>query len=513
MPKPTAARSTIFAISTFLRRPEWMVFLPAITLGAFWLGGESVLAITAIALPLAFAFVGSFHRPQEQRLTRRIGASALSLHNHVVDRLDDILRETPFTGKLTACLVVQFDGADKLLDRHGRAAELSVLTRSAERICAVLRDGDTVGRLEGGGFAIALSPMRRLETESMVQLAARLQTAVAAPVEIDAARLYVSCSIGFCISDRAPDQTGQSLLEAAQVAADDARRNGPGALRAYAPTMARTRADHDAMRTTLEQALNAGQIRAHFQPQVSTSTGAITGFEALARWYHPTKGLLGPIAFLPQIEQAGLSERLGEVMLQHALAALVHWDRLQLDIPCVSINFSADELRNPRLVDKLKWELDRFDLNPNRLCIEVLENVVAATDNDIIVANIAALARMGCGIDLDDFGTGHASITSIRRFAIRRIKIDRSFVTRIDEDRAQQKMLSAILSMAERMGLATLAEGVETAAEHAILAQLGCDDVQGFGIARPMPMDETYGWIAQARASVPAVLRISQASR
>ncbi len=513
MPKPTATRITLFAIGTLLRRPEWMVFLPAITLAAFWLGGESVLAITAIGMPLAFAVAGSFHLRTEQKVQVGIGASALALHNHVVDRMDQILQETPYTGKLTACLVVQFDGADKLLDRHGRAAEMTVLTRSAERICAVLRDGDTVGRLEGGGFAIALSPVRRLDTESMVQLAARLQSAVAAPVEIDSARLYVSCSIGFCISDRAPDKTGQSLLEAAQVAADDARRCGPGALRAFAPTMARTRADHDAMRNTLEHALNAGEIRAHFQPQVSTNTGAITGFEALARWYHPTKGLVGPSGFLPQIEQAGLSERLGEVMLQNALAALVRWDRLQLDIPCVSVNFSAEELRNPRLVDKLKWELDRFDLNPNRLCVEVLENVVASTDNDVIVANIAALSRLGCGIDLDDFGTGHASITSIRRFAIRRIKIDRSFVTRIDEDRAQQKMLSAILSMAERMGLATLAEGVETAAEHAILAQLGCDDVQGFSIARPMPMDETLEWIARHRASVPAVLRISQAQR
>lgn len=513
MPKPRVIDRTLFAMGSFLRRPEWMVFLPAITLTAFWLGGESVLAITAIALPLAFALVGAFQMHQEQKSPRGIGTSALALHNHVVDHIDEILAETPFTGKLTACLVVQFDGADKLLDRHGRAAEMTVLTRSAQRICAVLRDGDTVGRLEGGGFAISLSAVRRLDTESMVQLAARLQSAIAAPIEVDAARLYVSCSIGFCISDRAPAQTGQSLLEAAQVAADEARRNGPGALRAYAPTMARTRADHDAMRQCLELALNTGQIRAHFQPQLSTSTGAITGFEALARWYHPRKGIIGPLGFLPQIEQAGLSDRLGEVMLQNALAALVRWDGLGLDIPCVSVNFSAEELRNPRLADKLKWELDRFDLSPNRLCIEVLENVVAATDNDIIVANIAALARMGCGIDLDDFGTGHASITSIRRFAIRRIKIDRSFVTRADEDRAQQKMLSAILSMAERMGLATLAEGVETPGEHAILAQLGCDDVQGFGIARPMPFDETIDWITHKRAEIPALPRISQTSR
>jgi EAL domain-containing protein (putative c-di-GMP-specific phosphodiesterase class I) len=233
----------------------------------------------------------------------------------------------------------------------------------------------------------------------------------------------------------------------------------------------------------------------------------------LARWYHPERGLIPPADFLPMIEDAGLSERLGEVMLFNALTALARWDRAGLDVPTVAVNFSAAELRNPKLAEKLKWELDRFGLEPKRLCVEVLEHVVAETDNDVIVSNISALARMGCGIDLDDFGTGHASITSIRRFAVRRIKIDRSFVTKVDEDRDQQKMVSAILSMAERLGLHTLAEGVETPGEHAMLAQLGCGDVQGFGIARPMPVDETMDWIERHRARPSAAPRISHRAR
>ncbi len=277
--------------------------------------------------------------------------------------------------------------------------------------------------------------------------------------------------------------------------------------------MARNRADRDALREELERALDEGEIRAHFQPQISTDTGAISGFEALARWYHPEKGLIAPGEFLPLLEDAGLTERLGEVMLYNALSALVRWDKLGLGIPTVAVNFSANELRNPRLADKLKWELDRFDLLPSRLCVEVLENVVAETDNDVIVSNIAALSNLGCGIDLDDFGTGHASITSIRRFDVRRIKIDRSFITKVDEDRDQQKMVAAILSMAERLGLATLAEGVETPQEHAMLAQLGCGDVQGFGIARPMPVDETMDWITRHRARQAQIPRIGQRAR
>lgn len=504
-----------FSAVHVMRRPEWMVFIPAISLGAFWLAGESGLLITSLGLPIALGLLGSIHFDQDGIASARktAGDDQLGLRNHVVERLDEILRDRPFHGKLTACLVLQFDGAEQLLARHGRAAQSKVLARSADRICAALRHDDTVARLEGGGFAIALAPARRLDLETVVQLAARLQAAIAAPVEIDAARLYVTCSVGFCLASRAPEATGTALLEAAQVAADEASRVGPGALRVYVPEMARTRAEQDALRSELEAAMDAGQIRAHFQPQVSTDTGAITGFEALTRWYHPTKGLLGPAIFLPMIKASGLLERLGEVMLQNALAALVRWDGLQLGIPSVSVNLSAEELRNPRLADKIKWELDRFDLNPNRLCVEILENVVATTDNDTVVANIAALAQLGCGIDLDDFGTGNASITSIRRFAIRRLKIDRSFVTRIDEDRGQQRMIAAILSMAERLDLAALAEGVETAAEHAMLCQLGCSDVQGFGIARPMPIEETVSWIAAQHRKIGKLPLISHEMR
>jgi diguanylate cyclase len=179
----------------------------------------------------------------------------------------------------------------------------------------------------------------------------------------------------------------------------------------------------------------------------------------------------------------------------------------------VSVNFSAAELRNPRLPDRLRWELDRFGLGPDRLTVEVLETVIAATDNDVIVANIAALSAMGCGIDLDDFGIGHASITTIRRFAVRRIKIDRSFVTRVDQDREQQRMVSAILSLADRLGLQTLAEGVETAGEHAMLSQLGCSHVQGFGIARPMPLDEVTDWMTRQAQTAGRVPRIGQRGR
>ena len=187
--------------------------------------------------------------------------------------------------------------------------------------------------------------------------------------------------------------------------------------------------------------------------------------------------------------------RLGEAMIQDALSSLRRWDQSGLSIPRVGVNFSKEELTDPQLVDRIEQRLYEFGLEANRLAVEVLETVVADHADDIVIRNLSGLAALGCSLDLDDFGTGHASITSIRRYSIERIKIDRSFVTRIDADDEQQKMVAAILTMADRLGLDTLAEGVETNEERLKLAELGCGHVQGFGIARPLPPEDVDNWI------------------
>lgn len=509
----TPAGAASRALRTF-RRPEWMVFLPAATLGAFWLGGEGWLMAVALGAPLLFALSGAFREGEGPGITPLPdGLTGLAVRPQLALHCDRILGEAAVTGRNTLCLVLLFDDAARFREINGRAALAEITQRSAERLCAALREGDLVARLDGGGFAVALAPGRRHDLEVAVQLAARLQAALAPPMSVNGMRVYVTCSVGFCLGARSPEPTGKALIGAAQIAAEAALRHGPGAIRAWQPEMAAQVADRDALREEMDLALNEGQFRAYFQPQVSTETGAVTGFEALARWHHPTRGVLPPADFLPLVEEMGLADRLGEVILFAALTALKRWDKAGHRVGSVAINFSKSELSDPRLAERLKWELDRFDLSPDRLTVEILETVVAVTDNDVIVRNVAALSRMGCGIDLDDFGTGHASITSIRRFAVRRIKIDRSFVTHLDEDPAQQKMVAAILSMAEQLDLQTLAEGVETQGEHSVLAQLGCGHVQGFGIARPMPVEETLDWIETHRASKGAVPKIGTKAR
>ena len=479
---------------------------PALLFAAVWLGPEGALVAALAALPFVIL------RRAPDRTTRggpptsatdfRDTVSGLPMRAAAVLALDQALAETARTGRTTACIAVCLDEPGQLIERYGQSAHDRILRSLAERMVVVLRQNDVVARLEGDRFAIALGALRRADLEMLIQLCARLQTAIQEPLSIDAMSIYLSASVGFCLPGRAPAQTGEAMLNAAEAALDDAWRNGPSAIRAFSPEVAQAAANRLVLQDRIEQALERGEIVAHFQPQLSTDTGEVTGFESLARWNHPDHGVLPPSEFLPIIMASGLSSRLGEVILFQCLNALRHWDRAGYAIPTVAANFCKEELRNPRLTEKLQWELDRFDLAAGRVTVEILETVVAETDNDTVVHNIAALAAMGCGIDLDDFGTGHASITSIRRFAVKRIKIDRSFVTRVDSDPAQQKMIAAILSMAERLGLETLAEGVETAGEHAMLAQLGCNHVQGYAIARPMPFDETIAWLERHRNKV-----------
>ncbi|NEX46931.1 putative bifunctional diguanylate cyclase/phosphodiesterase [Pseudotabrizicola algicola] len=475
---------------------DGLVLMPAFSVAAYWLGGEGGLLTLAVAVPLVFA-VFARGRVAAGSAPDNAGADGFATEPRFLAHLDRVLDGLAHDGRSTACFVLVFDDADVMAARHGRLACDQMVQRIAERLSLSLRPGDVVARLQGGGFAISLAPVRRLDLENAVQIAVRLQAAATAPLVLGDMTVHPSLSVGFCLSVRAPALHAAPLLGAARTAAEEAAWNGPGAIRAYQPEMTGRRADRAALRAGLETALDEGQIRPWFQPQLSTDTGEISGFEALARWHHPDRGIIAPAEFLPLIHEAGLSERLGEVILYGALSAMTRWDKAGHRVPRVSVNFSAAELGNPRLPDQLKWELDRFSLAPQRLTVEVLETVASRPDDDVIVTNLARLAALGCGIDLDDFGTGHASIANIRRFAVRRIKVDRCFVQRCDTDADQKRMVAAILSMCEQLGLETLAEGVETPGEHATVAQLGCGHVQGFGISRPMALEETFGWIAR----------------
>ncbi|MEZ5722979.1 MAG: bifunctional diguanylate cyclase/phosphodiesterase [Paracoccaceae bacterium] len=479
--------------------PQVAAFLPALMLGAYWFGGEGLLLTAAVIFPAVFAFFVVFARGQT-RVTYRDPVTGLPRRDALLRALGEGL-----TGGVASdedariAVLIEIDGFARFRDLYGEAGAETIQRQATDRLIGVLRETDVVARIGPGLYGLALARTPRVDLETVIQLAARMQEALTDPISLDGTRVLITASVGFALPSRVPDATGEAFLAAAESALEEARNAGPGTVRAFARGMRPRVEVPDDMTREVVRALENGEIRPWYQPQVSTDTGAVTGFEALARWHHPTRGMISPGAFLPAIARAGLFDRLGEVMLFQALTALRDWDRAGLDVPGVSVNFSTDELRNPRLFDKVRWELDRFEIDPARLTVEVLEDVVAQSDDDMTTRNIAALSRLGCSIDLDDFGTGHASIANIRRFDVNRIKIDRSFITHIDTDRDQQNMVAAILTMADRLGLDTLGEGVESHGEHALLAQLGCSHVQGYSIARPMPLEETAAWITAYR--------------
>lgn len=485
-------RITLAVIAPVMGMTAWLAVGPwaalAVTLG---------LPTLALALPrsrprLAFDPVTGLDQRAalERRIDRNLGASRRGFLQ-------------------TGVLALEIDRFKQIEERHDRAGVETVLRVSADRLRRALRDADRAARLDGPVFAVALAPARRLDLESAIQLATRLQRALSEPISIGGANLYPSISVGFALTTRLDRSGAAELLRAATLARIEAGRSGPGAIRSYSGAMRDRVSSRGDLASEVTAAMNRGEIMAFFQPQISTRTGDVTGFESLARWHHPQRGLIPPAEFLPALRQAGLMDRLGAHMVTEALSALRLWDDAGLAVPRVGVNFSTEELVDPHLVDRIRWELDRFGLTAGRLGIEVLETVVAGGAEDRVVRTLADLARLGCALDLDDFGTGHASITNIRRFAIGRIKIDRTFVTRIDADPEQQNMVAAILTMADRLGLDTLAEGVETPEEQAMLAHLGCGHVQGFGIARPMPLKDATRWLSdrKARAATPVPLR------
>jgi len=481
---------------TVFSRPQFLAFLPALTLTAYWLGGEPALIVAAVVLPLLATLV----TPERARPGPPTDArTGLPLRETLVDALDLALAAGGESGLATAAIAIEIDGLDEIDQRFGAPAAERALEVTAGRLAGALRTTDTLGRLDGSRFAVALAPQPRADLETLLQIAGRLQEAARAPISIEAGTAHLSSSAGFCLEMRSPARAGAALLQAAEIALREAAQVGPGAIRAFTAEMQTVIARRHDLIDAVGAAIESGVIQAWFQPQLSTDTGDVSGFEALARWPHPERGMIPPAEFMPAIEQAGLSERLSAAMLYASLAALRAWENAGLHIPRVSVNLSAEELRDPGLVDRVRWELDRFNLHPARLTVEITEAAVSEVRDDVVTHNLRALGELGCGIDLDDFGTGHASIATVRRHAVRRLKLDRSFVTHVDSDRNQQQMIAAILTMAERLGLETVAVGVERIGEHAMLAQLGCDHVQGFGIARPMPVEDTPGWVRKHR--------------
>jgi len=432
----------------------------------------------------------------------------------VRDRRDSIVGHlSQFLGQIgnpTVAMIVEIDDYQRLEEIYGRSSLESALTFTQSVIEEHLTEADVTIHLDGSRFMSALAPQAPHDIEAMLNTCTRIQHALANVPAMTDLPVQLSASIGFAASNKLERPTAEGLMKAAFSALSEARRRAPSAVRAFSETMSLRQASRQKVTKDAKLAFERGEIFAYFQPQINLTDGTLSGFEALTRWHHPERGIIPPADFLPALEQAGLMQKLGETMIKQALQALTFWDKEGLYVPRIGVNFSTSELRNQHLVDRIAMHLEVSNIAPHRLVIEVLETVIADNADNDIIGNLAALADLGCGIDLDDFGTGYASITNIRRFSVGRIKIDRSFITGIDTDAEQRNMVAAIITMADRLSVQTLAEGVETRGEKATLQSLGCHDAQGFQIARPMPIQETVEWATAYFQHTRAPIQLSK---
>lgn len=403
-------------------------------------------------------------------------------------------------GQECACLFLALDQADDLR-RDLAPAQLQRLREDIiNRLRPILRSEDTLGPDGATAIWVALAPTAKMNLENLIAISGRLMAAADQPFDGAGRMLYPSCSIGLALASQCPAASAAQLEKAARQALQAAQAHAPAAIRLYCATLPPATPLPQPSHSVMTQALQKGQLHPWFQPQISTDTGDISGLEMLARWHHPNNGVLPPANFLPALGAAHLLPNLCEQMVQAGLSWLSQWDDEGLGIPEISINLSAQDLADPGLADRIAWHLDRADIAPHRLRLEILETIAAAPPNDASTRALGQLSALGCPIDLDDFGTANASISATRRFHATSIKIDRSFISHIETDRSQQQLVAAMISMADHLQIATLAEGVETAGAHAMLCQLGCQHVQGFGIAHPLPGGDLGKWLASHRA-------------
>jgi diguanylate cyclase (GGDEF)-like protein/PAS domain S-box-containing protein len=399
-----------------------------------------------------------------------------------VDRLELALAQARRYGRRLAIFYVDVDDFKFANDNWGHTVGDTLLQSLALRLKRSLREVDTVARVGGDEFVVLMPDLR--QTEDMSHVAQKLLSVVGNPFQIDGRTIHLTSSIGVAVYPDDGD-AAEALLHNADAAMYRAKAIGQNNYQLCTPELTASAEERIALQNGLRIAIERNEFILHYQPLVSLVSGRIVGFEALVRWQHPEKGLIMPGTFISVAEETGVILQLGEWVLRAACQQLRKWLETGLDLR-MSVNFSARQFRERNLVDVVQRALADAGLESNRLEIEITESI-AMEGAEIVVANLNALRGMGVRIAIDDFGTGYSSMSYLKRYPVTSLKIDRSFVTDLPTNNADAGIVRAIVEMAHGSSLSVTAEGVETKEQFIRLQQYGCDEMQGYWVARPLP--------------------------
>jgi diguanylate cyclase (GGDEF)-like protein/PAS domain S-box-containing protein len=393
-------------------------------------------------------------------------------------------------GGLVAMLCFDLDLFRKANDSFGHDAGDRLLREIAERIVTCIRPADTLARLDGDAFAVLQAGIDR--TDDAGRLATRLLSTVATPFTLAGQTVSVSASLGIAIAP-ADGSDYPSLLRKANAALRRAKTDGRSRWRFFEPAMEAERAARERLVIELRQALARGEFVLHYMPTVRLADERITGFEALLRWRHPRRGLLGPGAFIGLAEETGLMVPIGTWVMSQACADAARWPE---PVP-VAVNLSPVQLRDGTLPRSVAAALRAAGLPAARLALEVTESALLG-DNAALLAELHALQATGVRIALDDFGTGYASLRSLRQFPFDKIKLDRTFVRDVAEDADARAIVRAVAGLGRSLGIATVAEGVETPIQSDLLRAEGYIEAQGLHFGAAVDRDGVMGLLGSA---------------
>ncbi len=398
-----------------------------------------------------------------------------------------------------AVLFVDLDQFKRINDTLGHSAGDALLTHVAQRLENLVRgpserNRDFVARLGGDEFTVMLNDV---EDESQVsQVAERIMSVLSDPIRIGVHELVVTPSIGIALFPE-HGKDAETLLRHADAAMYHAKQEGRNNHQIYHPELNVTSMDMLEMEHSLRLGIGRGELLLEYQPQFEAETRRLIGLEALVRWQHPTLGRVSPGEFIPLAESTGLILPLGEAVMRLAMEQTRTWANLGLDQFSVSINVSALQFRRGNIVNLVKQLLHTYDLQPERIDIELTEGVIM-TNADESIATLQRLKSLGVALSVDDFGTGYSSLAYLKRFPLDTLKIDRAFVMDIEARDHKVALVDAIIAMAHTMGLKIIAEGVEEERQFEYLKDRGCDTIQGFLLGRPLSVEDCTALLQQS---------------
>jgi diguanylate cyclase (GGDEF)-like protein len=414
-----------------------------------------------------------------------------SLPNRILlmDRLRRSATVSDRSGSHGAILFIDLDNFKALNDTLGHDMGDLLLKIVGERLGACLRAVDTVARLGGDEFVVMLTELSDDEREAAAQVEAvghKLLATLSQAYELNGAPYRGTSSIGATLFKGTRTAT-DDLLRQADLAMYKAKADGRNAFRFFDPGMLAAMMERTALESDLREAVRAGQLMLHYQPQV-VGDGRITGVEALARWPHPRRGMVSPAQFIPLAEETGIILPLGQWVLRTACAQLAAWaDRPETAHLTIAVNVSAHQFSQPDFVGQVLAVLRETGASPQRLKLELTESLLVANVGQLI-EKMSALKVQGVGFSLDDFGTGYSSLAYLKRLPLDQLKIDQSFVRDVLTDPNDASIARTIIALAQSLNLGVIAEGVETAAQRDFLASSGCHAYQGYFFSRPLPL-------------------------